>query len=325
MNELHPLILSQDQVLSRVESRIKQARNGELVHYRTRWKSVNKLIDHGFLLPTYLVLGAPSSVGKSLMGALLREDFSNPQLNQHADNTVFLHFGWDMAVEFEMLRSLQRKVGKSINQMLNVDEQMTPASWGTLEAYFKKMKKDRKNTWFVEKQVTPKSLGNLIDDFVDNMPEKKVIVSVDHSLLALGREKQTDNDLVQELSGVLLDRAKQYTIMCILLSQFNSEIEDSRRIDNPAQHYPMKKDFFGSKTVFHDADVVWGCHRPELLGIREYGPKKYKTQELFALHQLKYRNFEPGMTMLKFVRGMIYEHESSRETTEPTRKPFKFT
>jgi replicative DNA helicase len=58
----------------------------------------------------------------------------------------------------------------------------------------------------------------------------------------------------------------------IQLSQLNRNIEEPARINNPNAHFPLRNDLFGSDSIYHASDYVFVLHRPEVLGIIEYGP-----------------------------------------------------
>jgi hypothetical protein len=52
----------------------------------------------------------------------------------------------------------------------------------------------------------------------------------------------------------------------------------------------MRSDLSSSDAVFQGSDYVLALHRPELLGIQEYGPSKLPTQNKVYMHILKNRD-----------------------------------
>jgi hypothetical protein len=66
----------------------------------------------------------------------------------------------------------------------------------------------------------------------------------------------------------------------------------------------MRKDIFGSDSVFQTSDYVVVLHRPELLGIKEYGPSGLPVKDMIYMHFLKVREGEPKI--LTFVNNLKY-------------------
>lgn len=70
----------------------------------------------------------------------------------------------------------------------------------------------------------------------------------------------------------------------------NRRIEEPERINNPASHYPMRSDLSSSDSIFQASDYVLVIHRPEILGITEYGPNRLPTYNKVYIHILKNRD-----------------------------------
>jgi len=104
-----------------------------------------------------------------------------------------------------------------------------------------------------------------------------------------------------ELGKMCIEIRKRFGAMVLLLSQLNDKIEGERRRDPdaPNLHYPLKTDIHGSKQLYHAADVVMVVHQPALLGLETYGRKNLPTRNLVALHCLKNRHGQAGITLLK--------------------------
>lgn len=73
----------------------------------------------------------------------------------------------------------------------------------------------------------------------------------------------------------------------VQLAQMNRNIESPERINNPLSHYPMRSDISSADALFQASDYVIVIHRPEILGIQEYGPSHLPTQNKVYLHILK--------------------------------------
>ena len=84
----------------------------------------------------------------------------------------------------------------------------------------------------------------------------------------------------------------------------NREIEDKDRINNPNLHYPMRRDIFGSDSIFQTSDYVIVLHRPEIIGIVDYGPNKQPVENRIYMHFLKNREGEPKI--FKFENNLKY-------------------
>ena len=80
-------------------------------------------------------------------------------------------------------------------------------------------------------------------------------------------------------------------------------------------NFPMRKDIFGSDAIFQASDYLFVLHRPEIIGLQEYGVKAWPTKDLIYLHFLKVREGEPGILVfknnLKYNRIDDYKPESS--------------
>ena len=107
--------------------------------------------------------------------------------------------------------------------------------------------------------------------------------------------------------------------MNILLGQLNDKIESEKRLDptNPSLHYPTKTDIHGSKQIYHAVDVAMVIHQPSLLHLEYYGKKDIPTNNLVALHVLKNRKGEQGLTLLKnnLVNGKFDEWDYEKPQT----------
>jgi replicative DNA helicase len=147
-------------------------------------------------------------------------------------------------------------------------------------------------------------------------PNKKMIVSIDHSLLVEKYDEDNDNGVIAKLAAAAISIKKQYGAAVILLSQLRSSLQTPERRD-PQFHYPVTDDIFGSKTLPQAADVVIMLNRPELIGITEYGPNKYSTKNLIALHITKNRDGYTALIRMKhdFEKGIIRQWEKDDEPT----------
>jgi hypothetical protein len=84
----------------------------------------------------------------------------------------------------------------------------------------------------------------------------------------------------------------------------NRDIEDKERIANQTLHFPMRRDIFGGDSIFQASDYLIVLHRPELLGIKVYGPKAWPTTDYVYMHVLK--NREGDLKVLQFWNNLKY-------------------
>lgn len=140
--------------------------------------------------------------------------------------------------------------------------------------------------------------------FLEQMKGKWVIVILDHTLLTKGQSGESEREIISSLQKMFMERKKHGKITIIQLSQLNREIEDKDRINNPTMHYPIRRDIFGSDSLFQTSDYVIVLHRPEILGIENYGPKKLPVKNMIYAHILKNREGEP--TNLSFENNLKY-------------------
>ena len=123
-------------------------------------------------------------------------------------------------------------------------------------------------------------------------------------------DENSEVELVSQMSRFALRMKKEYGAMVIMLGQLNDKIEQPERISNPYLHYPKKTDIHGSKSVYQIGDNVIIIHRPELLQIKNYGPRHYDTEGIVFFHVLKSRlNGKEGLIRMenKFDEGTLLE------------------
>lgn len=145
--------------------------------------------------------------------------------------------------------------------------------------------------YFVDSPCTPKQVEEIIKSFYETYVKgtnKHFVITYDHALLT----KQTGSviETISELERVFI-QAKKYPLTSVIqIAQMNRNIESSERINNPLSHYPMRSDISSSDAIFQASDYVNVIHRPEILGISEYGPNHLPTKDKVYLHILKNRD-----------------------------------
>lgn len=126
----------------------------------------------------------------------------------------------------------------------------------------------------------------------------------DHTLLTRNKTGSTERNTLADLQRLFMEVKKHKRTTIIQLSQLNREIEETSRINNNTQHFPIRRDIFGGDSVFHASDYVVVLHRPEVLGITAYGPKNWPVTNIIYMHFLKVREGEPKI--LAFENNLKY-------------------
>ena len=133
---------------------------------------------------------------------------------------------------------------------------------------------------------------------------KWLIIILDHTLLIKGQYGEKERELLANLQYMFMELKKYNKNTIIQLSQMNREIEAKERIVSPLMHFPVRRDIFGSDSVFQASDYVIVIHRPETLNIVTYGPEGWPTENLIYLHFLKVREGNPNI--LVFENNLKY-------------------
>ena len=68
----------------------------------------------------------------------------------------------------------------------------------------------------------------------------------------------------------------------------------------------MRSDLSTSDFIFQSSDYVIVLHRPEILGITEYGPHRQLVANMVYLHFLK--NREGDLKILRFINDLKYNN-----------------
>jgi len=139
-------------------------------------------------------------------------------------------------------------------------------------------------------------------------------VILDHTLLIKNRIGERERETLAKLQYMFMEMKKYNRNTIIQLSQMNREIETVDRINNISMHFPMRRDIFGSESIFQASDYLIVLHRPEMLNIEVYGPGNWPVTNLIYMHFLK--NREGELKILCFENNLKYnridEHDTSK-------------
>jgi replicative DNA helicase len=251
----------------------------------------------------YTIAGISGS-GKSSFANSLETDLFD--LNPEEDFVV-LSFNFEMLASKQVGRKLSYKMKKTTSELYAGDidaPKVDDNEYRTLLTHAEEIK--QYPIYYVDSPGTVEEVRNTIIDFYAK-PEirgKWLIIMFDHTLLTRLGAGEKERETLFKLQKMFMEIKKYAKNTIIQLSQMNREIEDKDRISNPVLHYPIRRDIFGGDSVFQASDYVIVLHRPEVLGIAEYGLSRLPTTGLIFMHFLKVREGEPKI--LVFENNLKY-------------------
>ena len=289
---------------SEIVTYIDSRRKGAIRSLSTRWKSFNRQCMGGIEPNTIYTVAGVSGSGKSSFANSLETDLFD--LNPNEDFVV-LSFNFEMLASKQVGRKLSYKMKKTTSELYAGDVDAAKVDndeYRTLLTHAEKIK--QYPIYYVDCPGTVEEVRNTIIDFYAK-PEirgKWLIIMFDHTLLIRLGPGEKERESLFKLQKMFMEIKKYARNTIIQLSQMNREIEDKERISNPVLHYPIRRDIFGGDSVFQASDYVIVLHRPEVLGIAEYGLSRLPTTGLIFMHFLKVREGEPKI--LVFENNLKY-------------------
>lgn len=292
---------------------IDNRRKGISKSLKTRWNKFNKLCMGGIEANTIYTITGRSGSGKSSFVNSLETDLF--ELNTKTDFIV-LSFNFEMISSRQIGRKLSYKMKKTTSQIYssNIDIDGTTLSNPDYEQAIQYAEKIAKYpVYYVDCPGTVDEIRNMIIHFQTELfPDKWLIVILDHTLLTRTTSGVNERENLYNLQRVFMEAKKIGLTTIIQLCQMNREIESNERLINNSMHYPMRRDLFGSDSLFQSSDYVIVLHSPEQLGIEVYGPSKLPVKNMIYMHFLKVREGEPKI--LSFINNLKF---NSIEETNP--------
>lgn len=279
-------VRSMSQVTKEAVSYIAGRRDKTITSLKTRWKKFNRQCMGGIEPNTVLTIAGISGSGKSSMVNELCVDLID--LNPNED-IIILNFSLEMVGFRQVGRTLSNKLRKTTSDLYSSETSLDDDTFSKVINVSNQLKEYP--IYFVDNPTTPMQVQDIIKSFYEQYVKdtnKHFVIMYDHALLT--KQVGTMIETISELERVFI-QAKKYPMTSIIqLGQMNRNIESSERINNPLAHYPMRSDISSSDAMFQASDYVMVIHRPEILGIQEYGPNHLLTQNKIYLHVLKNRD-----------------------------------
>ena len=278
-------------------------RDHSITSLKTRWNKFNRQCMGGIEPNTVYTIAGISGSGKSSMANELTTDIVdlNPQ-----ENIIILNFSLEMVGFRQVGRTLSNKLRKTTSALYSSEKDLDDETFRKVIAVSNQLKEYP--IYFVESPTTPTQVKDIIYGFYEQYVKntnKHFIIIYDHALLT----KQVGSiiETISELERVFIQAKKLPLTSIIQLAQMNRNIEAPERINNPLSHYPMRSDLSSSDAIFQASDYVLVIHRPEILGIQEYGPNHLPTENKVYLHILKNRDAGKPC-ILEFENDLMYNN-----------------
>lgn len=293
-------------------------RTGEIQSIRTPWERFNNSLMGGIDWNTINVIAARPAAGKTLMSNIItRQAFVlNPD-----QEFVVLDLQFEMLARVSAMRELSKHMRVNMKYLNSVDSvgRMSDEDMAAAARYFSMHR--GKPVFIMERPQTVEGLINAIRRFCTYHKSKKVLITLDHSMLVKkGNSERERLDTLYNLGDALTLLKRELPVTFIILSQLNRDIDSAERIKpGTVGNYPLTSDVFGSDAVLQHADNLIALNRPAKNNIRQYGPEKFVINDpnLIAMHLLKARNGQEGMLWFQ----ANFEVMDFRELTPPEYPP----
>jgi replicative DNA helicase len=281
-------------------------RSGEIRSIRTPWMKFNEASMNGLEWNSLTVIAGRPGSGKTLIGSMIsREAFRlNPE-----QNFCVLDFQFEMLSRNIALREISAATGINSRKLMSVSGTATDEDLDSAKRYCEENK--HREIYTYEKPLTVDQMKNAIYKFYE-IQKKPVLITLDHSLLIKKSNTEVSlQDSLYHLGNMLAETRRNIPVAFIVLSQLNRDIESQERIKpGTVGNWVKDSDVFGADAMLQFTDILIGINRPAKYGISVYGPHKRSVDvDTLAVHFLKVRNGEPGLTYFKadFAKSKIHQ------------------
>ena len=298
-NVVRPISVVAQETINYIEGR----REHKVVSLKTRWKKFNRQCMGGIEPNVVITIPGISGSGKSSFANLIQTDIID--LNPSED-VIVLNFTLEMVGFRQVGRTLSNKLRKTTSTLYSSETDLDDATFGQVIKVCNQLKEYP--IYFVDTPTTPMQVQEIIYSFYNTHVKgtgKHFVILYDHALLT--KPIGTVLETIAELQRVFIQVKKLPLTSVIQIAQMNRNIEAPERINNPLSHYPMRSDISSSDAIFQASDYVLVIHRPEMLGIQEYGPNHLPTQDKVYIHVLKNRDAGKPC-ILEFENDLMYNN-----------------
>ena len=300
---LSNLIRPMSTVTKEAVAYIAGRRNHSISSLRTRWNKFNRQCMGGIEPNTVYTIAGISGSGKSSMANTLQTDLidCNPE-----EEVIVLTFSLEMVGFRQIGRTLSHKLRQTTSTLYSSEMSLSDELYKKVIEVSNSLKEYP--IYFIDVPLTPMQVEQIIKSFYEQHVKdtnKHFVIIYDHALLT--KQVGTTLETIAELERVFIQTKKLPMTSVIQIAQMNRNIESSERINNPSSHYPMRSDISSSDAIFQGSDYVIVLHRPEILGIQEYGPNHLPTVNKVYLHILKNRDAGKPC-ILEFENDLAYNN-----------------
>lgn len=305
-----------DEVLQYMDDR----RLGKIRSVKTRWEKLNNAVTGGLEWGTIVTVAGMSGSGKSSVANEMETSLFDH--NPHESFSV-ISFNFEMLAMKQVGRKISGKLDLTSTQLYSGTDMLGDKEFEQAKQVIEDSINDY-DIYYVDVPGTVEQMYNTIKKFHAAQKRKKgdnygSVIFLDHTLLTKGAQGANEREILTKLYKMFMLLKKEIKCITVVLSQLNRNIESSERLANPMMHYPMKKDIFGSDSVFHGSDIVLISHKPYMLHLQSYGPNNLPVtnpqtpeQAMIYWHIIKNREGEAGVVLsmvdnLKFSKIDEYQ------------------
>lgn len=285
-------------VTEEVEQYIEDRAAGKITSCRTGYKKLDDSNLDGIEYGSTVTLGGRPSSGKTVVSSCILKGILN---NNPLEDLAILDFNWEMASKALLIRDLSADTELTYKEILSAGNTLSKTELGLIHKYLNKYK--TLPIYFEEEPKTSKEFANAVRkkrDELDKIGKKKLIVRIDHTILAKRMESEAGQ--VEMLHNLLFQSnivKKESEIIFIFLTQMNRLFED-RQEDGTDKAFPKQSDVFGGDATSMFSEIMLLLNRPSKYGITYYGKRPNgvapEKDDLF-LHCVKNRNAEPDLVI----------------------------
>lgn len=292
---------------------IRGRQQGKIKSFRTPWPKINFVGIDGFEWNTLTTIAGPSGCYKSTM-----VDQIAREANTCNPDSYFrvLMFQLEMPGRMSKVREFSAVLGKSYQSICSADgTKISDEEIDKVIDYSTRQVKVNQNVDVVSELLTPTEFKETVINYMETYAEtdektgekkyQHTAVTLDHSYLLKCDGPQAKVNMLYEFNEIIIQLKKAYPIAFIILNQIQKNMEAPERRKNGAmENYPTRDDIFGGDASYQASDIVIALDCPAKRRIDLYGQERFIINgdtSLVAVHFIKVRNGEPGMTFFKAV------------------------